>query len=133
VFLIVLQCFSFGANASCRLTFSNGVEVYPVLLAHTEVQQRVGLSGRESVNEGMLFVWSRASQRQFWMRNTHVTLQLYFLDEQANITEQVALVPMSEQRHYSEVDARYALELPLPMAKDSQLSVGVSLESVLCE
>jgi uncharacterized membrane protein (UPF0127 family) len=81
----------------------------------------------------MLFVWSRASQRQFWMRNTHVTLQLYFLDEQANITEQVALVPMSEQRHYSEVDARYALELPLPMAKDSQLSVGVSLESVLCE
>lgn len=109
------------------------MEVYPVLLAHTDAQQRLGLSGRESVNEGMLFVWSRASQRQFWMRNTFVSLQFYFLDEQANITEQVALVPMSEQRHYSKVDARYALELPEPMVQNVRISVGVSLESVLCE
>jgi uncharacterized membrane protein (UPF0127 family) len=70
---IVLFCLLLAGNghAHCRLAFDDGLLIESVLLAHTPQQQAVGLSGREAINQGMLFVWSDSDIRRFWMQNTH--------------------------------------------------------------
>lgn len=121
-----------GVSASCRLTFASGIDVFPVALAHTPAQLAQGLSGRASIEEGMLFVWPDAQERAFWMKNTYQPLKLFYLDEAAVIQQSLWLYPLSEAYRYSEHRARYALELPEAMVKAIELRQGDSLLSVLC-
>jgi uncharacterized membrane protein (UPF0127 family) len=69
--LAFLLCAPGVVQAHCRLVFDDGLLIESVLLAHTPHQQAVGLSGREAINQGMLFVWSDSDIRRFWMQNTH--------------------------------------------------------------
>ena len=38
-------------------------------------------------NSGMLFIWKDRQIRNFWMKNTHFNLDLFFLNNQGEIIE----------------------------------------------
>ncbi len=79
-----------------------------VEIAQTPDEHARGLSGRTSLGEeyGMLFVFSREQERTFWMKDTHIPLDLLWIRDGrvVGITENVQPepgVPEERLRQYS--------------------------------
>ena len=55
-----------------------------VEIARTPQQRSLGLMFRDKIadNEGMLFLWNGAGIRQFWMKDTFISLDILFFDEE---------------------------------------------------
>jgi len=58
-------------------------------IADNEQKRSYGLMNREEMksNSGMLFIWKDRQIRNFWMKNTHFNLDLFFLNKQGQIIE----------------------------------------------
>ena len=58
-------------------------------IADNEQKRSYGLMNREDMksNSGMLFIWKERQIRNFWMKNTHFNLDLFFLNNQGEIIE----------------------------------------------
>ncbi len=83
-------------------------------IAATPKDRERGLMYRSSLgeDEGMLFVFPRASQQAFWMKNTLIPLDVGFFDEQGFLIEVFTMMPDDGARTYpSSEPALYALEM----------------------
>ena len=58
-------------------------------IADNEQKRSYGLMNRLDIkpNSGMLFIWKDRQFRNFWMKNTHFNLDLFFLNKQGEIVE----------------------------------------------
>ena len=58
-------------------------------IADNELKRSYGLMNRRDMkpNSGMLFIWEDSQIRNFWMKNTHFNLDLFFLNKQGQIIE----------------------------------------------
>ena len=58
-------------------------------IADNEQKRSYGLMNRKDMkpNTGMLFIWKDSQIRNFWMKNTHFNLDLFFLNKQGEIIE----------------------------------------------
>ena len=58
-------------------------------LADNEQKRSYGLMNRKDMrpNSGMLFIWKDSQIRNFWMKNTHFNLDLFFLNNHGEIIE----------------------------------------------
>ena len=58
-------------------------------IADNEQKRSYGLMNRKDMkpNSGMLFIWKDSQIRNFWMKNTHFNLDLFFLNKQGEIIE----------------------------------------------
>ena len=58
-------------------------------IADNEQKRSYGLMNRKDINSnsGMLFIWKNRQIRNFWMKNTHFNLDIFFLNNQSEIIE----------------------------------------------
>ena len=58
-------------------------------IADNEQKRSYGLMNRKDMksNSGMLFIWKNRQIRNFWMKNTHFNLDLFFLNNHGEIIE----------------------------------------------
>ena len=58
-------------------------------IADNEQKRSYGLMNRKNMkpNSGMLFIWRDSQIRNFWMKNTHFNIDLFFLNNQGEIIE----------------------------------------------
>ena len=67
----------------CEITI-NKKEIKKLYLeiANTENKRSYGLMNREEImiDNGMLFVWDKSEKRNFWMKNTLINLDLFFIN-----------------------------------------------------
>ena len=58
-------------------------------IADNELKRSYGLMNRRDMkpNSGMLFIWKDRQIRNFWMKNTHFNLDLFFLNNHGEIIE----------------------------------------------
>ena len=58
-------------------------------IADNEQKRSYGLMNRKDIkpNSGMLFVWKDSQIRNFWMKNTSLNLDLFFLNKHGEIIE----------------------------------------------
>ena len=58
-------------------------------IADNKQKRSYGLMNREDMrpNSGMLFIWKDSQIRNFWMKNTHFNLDLFFLNNHGEIIE----------------------------------------------
>jgi len=67
----------------CEITINNkeNKKIY-VEIADTEKKRSYGLMNREEImiDNGMLFIWDKSEIRSFWMKNTQLNLDLFFIN-----------------------------------------------------
>ena len=83
-------------------------------LADTEHKRSYGLMNREDMksNSGMLFVWKDRQIRNFWMKNTHFNLDLFFLNNQGEIIEIYKNAKAFDETNIkSQNEVKYVVEL----------------------
>ena len=87
---------------------------FNVEVARTPRQQRVGLMFRRSlpVDQGMLFIYPHQSIVKMWMKNTHISLDMVFIDSKGIVKKIVErTVPFSLSVISSGEGVRAVLEL----------------------
>ena len=74
----------------CEITINNkeNKKIY-VEIADTEKKRSYGLMNREEImiDNGMLFIWDKSEKRNFWMKNTLLNLDLFFINMKGIIVE----------------------------------------------
>jgi uncharacterized membrane protein (UPF0127 family) len=103
LFLLLIACAQqepMSAPESSDTYFSISIDGTPLQLqlALTQSEQSKGLMHRESMptDHGMLFLFKQPEPRSFWMRNTHITLDLGYFDASGRLLEIHALYPNDE-------------------------------------
>ena len=102
-----------------------GSKEYTVKLAESDEDHDKGLQGVTELpeNEGMLFIFSEPDEISFYMKDTHIPLDIIFIDEEMNVISVHEGVPESEDL-ITEQNVMYVLELN----KDSGVKEGDELE-----
>lgn len=89
-----------------------GDKKYKVEIADTPKKQEKGLMGRESLPEdqGMLFIYDEPQDLSYWMKNTLISLDIIFIDDDMEVVSVKQGQPMSEEP-ITEDDVQYVLEV----------------------
>ncbi len=86
IFLFVSGIFHFNtvAGEPLILTSPNGKKVYlTVEIAEEEDRRKLGLMHRKEMplKQGMLFIWPEKNIRKMWMKNTYISLDFLFIED----------------------------------------------------
>jgi uncharacterized membrane protein (UPF0127 family) len=105
-----------------------------VELATTPKARGCGLSNRDKLpgNHGMLFIYPTLGPRTFWMKDTHIPLDIAFLDDSGLILSIQHMTPMqTDERYRSLQSVRYALEVNQGWFAEYGIGVGDIVEMKL--
>jgi len=82
-------------------------------LADTQLRRAQGLMGRKELgeNSGMIFMFPLRSRQSFWMQNTHLPLDIAFLDDDGSIFQIEQMYPLSTRFTSSNKPCKYAIEM----------------------
>ena len=100
------------------------------LAVHAAEMQR-GLMGRRDLgrDDGMLFVYDKPQQMNFWMRNTPTALDIGFFNREGVLEEVYPLHPFDEKTVGSRSDRlQFALEVNQGWFKENGVSPGAKLD-----
>ena len=102
-----------------------GSKSYEVKLAQTEEEQEKGLQGKTELDEdeGMLFVFDEPDEVSFWMKDTHIPLDIIFIDEELKVISVYQGIPESEE-FITEKNVTFVLEVN----QNSGIKIGDELE-----
>lgn len=112
------------------LTFvRSGEEVVTIdiEIADSDSARQRGLMQRASLpqNSGMLFIFDRDEVQSFWMSNTPLALDLFFVDRDSQIVDiEKYTRPFSASSITSQAPARYVIEVPAGFADTYGLAEG---------
>lgn len=102
-----------------------------VEIADTQAERNQGLQNRSELcqNCGMLFIFEEQQDLSFWMKNTQISLDMIFLDEDGRITTiHKNTVPFQLNPTYrSSAPSRYVLEANAGFAASNNLTIGDTL------
>ena len=104
---------------------------FNVEFAATLEERKYGLMHRTALKPrtGMLFIYPTDAVRHFWMKNTPLSLDIFFFSEDKILVHSVlATIPFSEDVISSQVPARYVLELQTGSADRYGIGVGSEFE-----
>lgn len=113
-----------------ELTFSNETKELikiDIEVADTEKSIIQGLMYRKSMEEkhGMLFKFPNMEKRNFWMKNTIISLDIIYVDDQKKIVSiQKNTIPYSEDQVPSHVPAQYVIEVNAGFCDSYGIKVG---------
>ena len=99
-------------------------------IADTDFDIQTGLMYRNAMekNQGMLFVFDDAQPRSFYMKNTQISLDLIFINENKTIVSfQKNAKPFDESALPSNAPAKYVLEVNGGLANEWAVSIGDSI------
>ena len=129
---ITTEPVTFKQEAEAYLVKSAGdtIQHLKLEIADDDYQRETGLMYRQSMeaDQGMLFIFDNEQPRGFYMKNTHIPLDLIFLDAQnkiVSITKDAK--PESLETIPSNVPAQYVLEINGGLSDQWNLAVGDSL------
>tara|TARA_Y100001949_G_scaffold154201_1_gene141639 strand:- start:1218 stop:1637 length:420 start_codon:yes stop_codon:yes gene_type:complete len=121
--MLLYSCLSLGSDEldsafkrrSIMISSSNqSCNHFVVWLAETRNQQTRGLMYVKSLpkNTGMLFIYPNSNIRAMWMKNTFISLDMIFIDENGIVSSiEKNTEPQSLKTIRSEKPIKYVLEL----------------------
>lgn len=129
------QAVSYSENGLGTIVTPNGTTIF-VEIADSPDKRVQGLMLRPSMapDRGMLFLFPGLGDRTFWMKNTLISLDIFWLNESGDIIHLEQNVPICTRkddgcpRYQSPYKSRQVLELNAGMAKKLNLAVGKRLK-----
>ncbi|TKS52739.1 DUF192 domain-containing protein [Luteimonas yindakuii] len=110
-------------------------ERYAVEIAADDASRARGLMFRDSMprDHGMLFIHDEEAPQAYWMKNTHIPLDILYFDSRLRLVSQQRDVPPCSAGNRcppypSGAPARFVLELNAGEAARLQLQDGTALE-----
>lgn len=123
---------AFGAKLE-----KNGETLLNMEIARTDQEQMTGLMNRKDLdqNEGMLFIFSNEQNRTFWMKNTYISLDIAFIDENYQIINiEKNATPLDTNRRYSsKKPAKFVIEANAGWFEKNNISDGEILSIDIVE
>jgi len=126
--LLSLAALLLGANRFVTIYIQD--QPFLAEIADTPEKLSRGLMFRQKIkdNYAMLFVFKEEDYRSFWMKNTRITLDILFLNQERQIVSMALSVPPCTADpcpgYDSKFPARYVLEINGGLAKKMKLKVG---------
>jgi uncharacterized protein len=107
-----------------QMTIGSGT--YTIEIARSDPDRTRGLMGRESLasDHGMIFLFATEQRIAFWMKNVPFPLDIVFLDSGGKVVDMKRMLPFDLRQVWSDVPARYAIELAAGAVKDNGLKIG---------
>jgi len=107
---------------------------FSVEVAKTLEERTKGLMFKDELgkNEGMFFIFDESGVYPFWMKNTYISLDIIWIDEDGKVvfiadnTEVLSLTPINPGK-----EASYVLEIPAGRAEEIGLEVGSEIKIAL--
>ncbi len=99
-------------------------------VARTQNEHAQGLMYRREMdrNAGMLFIFPEAKERTFWMKNTVLSLDIIFIDEQKKVLGVVEkAVPFSTKSVGVEGASKYVIEVNAGVARELGIVPGTKV------
>ena len=108
------------------------IKGYPYYLeiAQNNQERKTGLSNRDELcrNCGMLFTFKKEGKQSIWMKDTHIPLDIIWLNSQKEIVKIiVAAATDSETVYINQNPARYVIELPANESLKLNLQIGETI------
>lgn len=90
-----------------------GIHVIRAEVAQTEEEHEIGLMFRNELatNDGMLFIFERAGQQCFWMKNTLIPLSVAFIGDDGTVVNVDEMKAQTLEPHCSARPVRFVLEM----------------------
>jgi hypothetical protein len=109
-----------------------GADTVQAEVARTDEERASGLMFRDELPEGtgMLFVFPDQTIRSFWMQDTHVALDIAFMDASFRVVDIQQMEPLTTDRHESPSPVMYALEVPQGWFAAHGIEAGVTPEVI---
>lgn len=115
LFLILAACQPKPPEREALQVLSGGAtHAFQVEIADDEQERETGLMNRDSlpVGQGMLFLFPDARERAFWMKNTHIPLDIIYISKSGEVISiQKNTMPMNETPLHSFGPAAAVLEI----------------------
>lgn len=113
----------FNKEAEVYLIHSNGdtLRKIDVELAESDYEKQTGLMYRESLgsDQGMLFVYDSERVRNFYMKNTYISLDIIYYDTDSTLVSiQKNATPRDEMNLPSDGPAQFVLEINAGLADE---------------
>jgi len=100
-------------------------------IADNDSEREKGLMFRKSMNEneGMLFVFEKEKNLNFWMKNTYIPLDIAYIDRNGIINEIYHMKPLDVSVTYNSIKpAMFALEVNLGWFSRHKIKTGSKIE-----
>ena len=103
---------------------------YDVEIAESIDEQKMGLMFRETLDldSGMLFVYETSSVKRFWMKNTKIPLDLFFVNKNGTIVDiKKNFEPCTSficPSYHSKAPAKYVIEVNAGFADEHGIKPG---------
>jgi len=109
-FLLGLAC---GGGGLPTTTIRAGDLSITVEVADDAAERERGLMYRDRLgkNDGMLFVYPDAQERNFWMKDTRIPLSIAYLDADGRVIRIADMLPLNLEQVPSGGPAKFALEM----------------------
>jgi uncharacterized membrane protein (UPF0127 family) len=104
----------FTDQLSFASSTGDSITTIRIAIADSEDERSAGLMDVRSLGalDGMLFIFDRQEPLSFWMANTPLSLDMYFVNEDFEIVRiHSGTTPFSRQSYASELPARYVVEV----------------------
>ena len=123
LFLLLLSPVLASSDKQCSSISIEKVNLC-VELAISQIEKSKGLMYRKDLSnsDGMLFIWKNAGKRCMWMKNTYISLDMIFIDENGYVSSiQKNTEPLSLRTIRSKKPVKYVLELSNGMSDQIKL------------
>lgn len=126
LFLVIIIIAMFSQNKTKSITIKQ-IEIN-VKIATTSQERAKDLCCRDSLdqNSGMLFVYDQPGDYRFWMKDTRIPLDIYWIDSKKMIVHiEHAVQPNSYPQSFgTKIPAQYVLETNAGFAKKHSIKTG---------
>lgn len=128
-----LEYYTFTKEGELTFTDSLGTLKAKIDLeiADNDYERQLGLMNRKEMkeNEGMLFIFPRQDYQSFWMRNTLISLDMIFVNQQKKIiTIHKNTKTLSDQSYPSSEPSMYVVEVLAGFTDKHNIQVGDKID-----
>ncbi len=113
------------------ISFDNDtISTIEIEIANTEIKREKGLMHRKAMNQsnGMLFIFDKEERQSFWMKNTHIALDLVFVNAEKEIVHIAPNnAPYSLKQIHSFEYALYVVEVNSGYCNKNGINTGCKI------